>query len=191
MFESFFIIADVDLMTEDDLDYLQITVEKYPSLISFRGKCYYRSGSTMREMTGKELERALLKSQGKMWDGVPIPKVLVADLKNDAIELFKEKALHRGRLEEEDVRVSDEILMDNLNLIDENGYLMRAAVLAFFGNPEKWITGAYIKIGFFGKSDSELLYQDEVHGPLIEQIDKTVDLVYTKYMKALIGYVGI
>ena len=35
------------------------------------------------------------------------------------------------------------------------------------------------------------MYQDEVHGPLIEQVDKTVDLVYTKYMKALITYEGI
>ena len=30
-----------------------------------------------------------------------------------------------------------------------------------------------------------------MHGPLIEQVDKTVDLVYTKYMKALIAYEGI
>ena len=29
------------------------------------------------------------------------------------------------------------------------------------------------------------------HGPLIEQVDKTVDLVYTKYMKALIDYEGV
>ena len=34
-------------------------------------------------------------------------------------------------------------------------------------------------------------YQDEVHGSLIEQIDKTIDLVYTKYMKALIEYKGV
>ena len=30
-----------------------------------------------------------------------------------------------------------------------------------------------------------------MHGPLIEQVDKTVDLVYTKYMKALIDYEGV
>ena len=34
-------------------------------------------------------------------------------------------------------------------------------------------------------------YQDEVHGPLLEQVDKTIDLVYTKYMKARIAYEGI
>ena len=34
-------------------------------------------------------------------------------------------------------------------------------------------------------------YQDEIHGSLIEQVDKAVDLVYTKYLKALIFYDGI
>lgn len=87
--------------------------------------------------------------------------------------------------------MEDTILMDNLHLIDEDGYLIRAAMLAFYKDPEKWVTGSYIKIGYFGKSDSDLVYQDEVHGPLIEQVDKTVDLVYTKYMKALIDYEGV
>ena len=138
------IIVDVNLLYKGELEYLQIIVDKYPSLISFRGKYYYRSGSTMREITGKELERALLKTQGRTWDGVPLPKLSVSDLKQDA-----------------------------------------------YKDPEKWVTGSYIKIGYFGKSDSDLVYQDEVHGPLIEQVDKTVDLVYTKYMKALIDYEGV
>lgn len=185
------IIADVNLLYKDGLEYLQIIVDKYPSLISFRGKYYYRSGSTMREITGKELERTLLKTQGRTWDGVPLPKLSVTDLKQDAIQLFKEKSVRRGRLTQEDVKVSDEMLMDNLHLIDENGYLIRAAMLAFYNDPEKWVTGAYVKIGFFGKSDSDLKYQDEVHGPLLEQVDKTIDLVYTKYMKARIAYEGI
>ena len=75
------IIADVNLLYKGELEYLQIIVDKYPSLISFHGKYYYRSGSTMREITGKELERALLKTQGRTWDGVPLPKLSVSDLK--------------------------------------------------------------------------------------------------------------
>lgn len=99
--------------------------------------------------------------------------------------------MKRGRLTKEEVSVEDTILMYNPHLIDEDGYLIRAAMLAFYKDPEKWVTGSYIKIGYFGKSDSDLVYQDEVHGPLIEQVDKTVDLVYTKYMKALIDYEGV
>lgn len=185
------IIVDINLQYENELEFLEIIVEKYPSLISFRGKYYYRSGSTMREITGKELEKALLKSQGKTWDGVPIPKVSVSDLKPDAIELFKKKAVERGRLTESAVNVSDRILMEDLHLFDDEENLLRAAILAFYDDPEKWVTGSYIKIGYFGESDSDLQYQDEIHGPLIEQVDRTVDLVYTKYMKALIDYRGI
>ena len=185
------IIADVNLLTEAEKDYIEIFVEKYPSLISYRGKYYYRSGSVLREITGKELDRALLKSQGRTWDGVPLPKLSASDLKSDAITLFKQKAISRERLSEEDANVSNDILLENLHLIDEEGYLTRAAMLAFHRDPERWVTGAYIKIGFFGDSDSDLQYQDEIHGPLIEQIDRTIDLVYTKYMKALITYKDI
>lgn len=185
------IIVDVNLKYEGDLEYLEIIVDKYPSLISFRGKYYYRSGSTMREITGKELDKAMLKSQGKTWDGVPLPRIKIDDLKQDAIKLFKKKSVERDRLMEEAVRVSDIILMEDLHLVDEDDHLLRAAILAFYEDPEKWVTGSYIKIGYFGKSDSDLLYQDEVHGPLIEQVDKTVDLIYTKYLKALIDYKGI
>lgn len=162
------IVADVNLLYDGDLEYIEIVVDKYPSLVSYHGKYYYRSGSIKHTITGKELDKALLKSQGRTWDGVPIPKLKVSDLKSDAISLFKENAVKRGRLSEEEVRVTDELLMENLHLIDEDGYLIRAALLAFYRDPEKWITGAYIKIGFFGQSDSDLQYQDEVHGSLIE-----------------------
>ena len=145
----------------------------------------------MRTITGKELDKALLKSQGRTWDGMPISRLKVEDLKQEAIELFKEKAVRRGRLTLEEMGVEDSILLDNLHLFDEDGYLIRAAMLAFYKDPEKWVTGAYVKIGYFDQSDADLRYQDEVHGSLIEQVDKTVDLVYTKYMKALITYEGI
>ncbi len=39
-----------------------------------------------------------------------------------------------------------------------------------------------------GESDSDLQYQDEIHGPLIEQIDKAMELIYIKYMKAVIRF---
>lgn len=185
------IVADVNLLHESDLEYIEIIVDKYPSLISYHGKYYYRSGSTMRTITGKELDKAILKSQGRTWDGMPIVKLSIDDLKEDALQIFKDKAVKSGRLTDDEVKVSNTILMDNLHLIDEDGYLIRAAMLAFYQDPEKWVTGAYIKVGYFGESDSDLQYQDEVHGPLIEQADKAVELVYTKYLKALVTYEGI
>ena len=163
------IVADVNLLYEGELQYIEIIVDKYPSLISYHGKYFYRSGSTMRTITGKELTKAILKSQGRTWDGMSISKLKVTDLRREAIDLLKEKAIRRGRLTEEEAKVDDSILMGNLHLFDEEGYLIRAAMLAFYKDPEKWVTGSYIRIGYFGDSDSDLRYQDEVHGSLLEQ----------------------
>jgi len=185
------IVADVNLCEEGGLEYIQIVVEKYPSLISYHGKYYYRSGSTMRTITGKELDRLILRQHGKTWDAVPLPKIRSSNLAPEAIAYFKQEAVRRGRLSRREVDVSRDVLLDNLHLVDDEGYLVRAAMMAFHADPEKWITGAYVKIGCFGKSDADLLYQDEVHGPILMQADKVVDLVYTKYLKALITYEGI
>lgn len=181
------IVADVNLREQDQLEYLEIIVEAYPFPISYKGKYYYRSGSTMLEMTGAALDKFMLKKQGLTWDGVPIPYETVATLKKEAFGLFRAKALNSRRLTKEELDVSNEILLRNLQLY-EGDYLKRAAIMTFHENPEKWVQGSYIKIGFFGESDSDLLYQDEIHGPLIEQVDKAADMIYQKYMKALISY---
>jgi ATP-dependent DNA helicase RecG len=185
------IIADVNLRRESGKDVIEIKVDKYPSLISYHGKYFYRSGTTMRTISGKELDRLILKQQGMTWDAVPLPRLKVKDLDPAAVKYFKDEAVRRGRLTRGEINVSREILLDNLHLLNDDGALTRAAMLAFHRDPEKWVTGAYVKIGYFENSDSDLRYQDEVHGPLILQADKVVDLVYTKYLKALITYEGI
>ena len=141
-------------------------------------------------MTGLALDEFVLKKQGVTWDGVPVPGEKIENLDQTAIQLFKKKALESHRLDNKALSVSDEILFQNLGLTDGK-YLKKAAVLLFAENPEMWIQVAYIKIGYFGSSDSELIYQDEIHGSLIKQIDSAVELLYTKYLKALIDYDGI
>ena len=59
------IVVDVNLLYENALRYFKIVVDKYLSLISYRGKYFYRLGSTMRMITGKELDKTILKSQGR------------------------------------------------------------------------------------------------------------------------------
>lgn len=68
--------------------------------------------------------------------------------------------------------------------------MKRAAILLFHPDPEKFVTGAYIKIGYF-ENEADLIFQDEVHGNLFEQVEKTVDLLFPKYIKALISYEDI
>lgn len=80
-------------------------------------------------------------------------------------------------------------MLENLKLT-ENDYLKRATILLFHPDPEKFITGAYIKIGYF-ETDDDLRFQDEIHGNLFEQVEKTMEILFTKYFKAFISYEGI
>ena len=73
--------------------------------------------------------------------------------------------------------------------LTEGHYLKRAATLLFHSDPEKFTTGACIKIGFF-RTDSDLLYHDVIEGDLLTQAEKTIDVLLTKYLRAGISYQG-
>ncbi|MCI8836135.1 MAG: ATP-dependent DNA helicase RecG [Ruminococcus sp.] len=184
------IIADVNLIEENGLEYIEIIVDSYPFPVNYRGKYYYRSGSTMQEIKGIELLKFLYEKQGRTWDNVPIPGETADSLSKEALQEFRKKSVYKKRLSKIAAEVNDKLLLENLKLFEREN-LIRAAILMFHPDPEKWVTGAYIKIGYFGESNSDLRYQDEIHGPLILQADKTVELIYTKYMKALIDYEGL
>lgn len=183
------VIVDVNLHSENGKEFLEIIVEDYPYPVNYKGQYHYRSGSTKQELKGAALDKFMLRKKGKKWDGVPIPNVTVSDLKDETFSFFRKRALKSKRIEEDVLTDSNELLIENLQL-KENEFLKRAAILLFHPNPENFVTGAYIKIGFF-ESDSELIFQDEIHGNLFEQVEKTIDLLFTKYIKAIISYEGI
>lgn len=121
------IIIDVNLITENGKEYLEIIVEPYPYPVSYKGQYHYRSGSTKQELKGAALDKFLLQKQGKRWDAVPVPKITVMDFKNDSFELFRKNAARSGRVSEEVLAESNAMLIENLQL-KENSYLKRAAV---------------------------------------------------------------
>lgn len=180
------IVAEVNLHETEYGDYIEIVVEPQLNPVSCKGEYHYRSGSTKQELKGAALDKFLLGKQGKHWDGVPIPNVSVPDLKQETFDFFRKKGVKSNRLSEDVLTDSNELLLNNLKLTDGD-YLKRAAVLLFHPDPEKFVTNAYVKIGFF-ESDSDLRFQDEVHGNLFEQAEKTMELLFTKYIKAMISY---
>lgn len=99
------------------------------------------------------------------------------------------RAAKKGRIDQSVLDEPKETLMEKLHLTNGD-YLTNAAMLLFSKDPERWQLGAYVKIGYF-ESDADLLYQDEIHGSILEQIDKIVELVYLKYMRAKITYEGM
>lgn len=188
------IVADVNILADSPTgkNYLEIVVEPYPYPVNYKGEYHYRSGSTKQELKGSALNKFILERTGKHWDGIPVPKVFIDELSLIALQRFRKEAARSGRVDGDVLNDTTEHLLQDLHLIDEKtGLLKQAAILLFHPNPERYITGAYIKIGFFRGDDDDLVFHDEVRGSLMEQIDKAIDLLTSKYITYAISYEGV
>ena len=182
------IVVDVNLKSEDGGEYIEIVVEPHPNPISYKGRIYYRSGSTKQVLKGAALSRFLLKKYGRTWDDAPLPGIRLKDLDRHALNSFRRRGAETKRLPKDILKESDGEVIERLQLREADS-LKRAAVLLFHPRPHRFVMGAYVKIGYF--RGSELLYQDVVEGNLFSQVDRTMDLLYSKYMRALISYDGV
>ncbi len=182
------IIVNVNLLNEGDFEYIEIEVPPYPIAIFCKGS-YYRSGSTNQKLSGPELEAFIMRHRGVTWDSMPLPTFTIADVDDGVVKRFKQWAVNKGRINKSVLSEDKFVMLEKLHLV-KDGYLTNAAMLLFSNDPEKWQLGAYVKIGFF-ETDSDLVYQDEIHGSILDQIDKIVEIIHLKYMKAKISYVGM
>jgi len=140
--------------------------------VSYKGQYHYCSGSIKQELKGAALDRFLLRKQGLHGDGVPVPHVGLEDLDDRVLAYFRKRAARSKRLSPDILGEPDAALGDKLHLLEGN-YLKRAAVLLFHPDMERFFTGAFVKIGCF-RNNADLLYQDEVHGDLFNQVNQTI-----------------
>ena len=183
------VVVDVNLKSEAGREYLEIRVDPYPNPISYRGEYHYRSGSTKQVLRGAALNRFLLGKHGRNWDDAPLPGVGLRDLDGRTLEEFRRRGIASGRLPADTASDAAGDLIEMLHL-REGEHLRRAAVLLFHPVPARFFAGAFVKIGYF-RTETELAYQDVIEGDLFAQVDRTVDLLRTKYSKAEITYEDI
>jgi len=159
--------------------------------IEFNGFFYGRTNESLVGLSIEKIDRIRNQVQNKDWSAEIIPNAKIEDLSLIALQRFRNEAAKSGRVDEDVLNDTTEHLLQDLQLADEvSGKLKRAAVLLFHPKPEKFVEGAYVKIGFFQGDDDELAFQDVVQGSLMEQIDKTMDLLETKYTVFAIFYEG-
>ena len=187
--DSLGIIPEIDCIKRKGKDIIQIKIKTYSHPVSYKGQYYYRSGSTNQLLRGTALDHFILGKIGKTWDSVPIPKVSVKALSSKVMKQFRKRAVRKKRLPPEVLKEKDELLIKKLKL-KEGKYLNRASLLLFHPDPETYVPGAFIKIGYF-RDDADLSYHDTIHGDLFTQVDQTMDLLLTKYLKAFITYEGL
>ena len=79
------IVVDVNLHEYDGLEYIEVVIEASNIPINYKGKYYYRSGSTMQELHGSALQQFVLKKMGRSWDDVTYDSATIDDLDKPAI----------------------------------------------------------------------------------------------------------
>lgn len=180
------VLADVNLLLKNDLEYIEIIVSPSSYPVSYKGEYHFRSGSTKQVLRGTALTEFISSKTGIRWEDSVIEGVAVEDLDKESFDIFRREAVRSKRMTKDDLNMSNADLLDSLDLL-KDGKLTRAAVLLFHRTPQKWMFGTYTRIGKFGKG-SDLQYQDEVIGSLFMQAERVIELIYLKYLKAPITY---
>ena len=103
----------------------------------------------MQELRGPALQQFVLKKMGRSWDDVTYDSATIDDLDKTAIDYFLRKGYENGRISDEERNESVEVLLQNLDLITDEGKLKNAALLLFAKRPQRYFTSVRFNIGRF------------------------------------------
>lgn len=177
------------MLNEDNKHYLEILVPRYDVPISLRGRYYIRTGSTLQELKGPALNEFILKRTGKTWDYIAEQKASIDDIDETTIRQFLTDARKAKRINvEEEITIPD--LLEKLRL-REDGYLKRAAIVLFGKDPGKFYPNIAVKIGKFGKSDTDLKFHEVVEGNLIQLKELIGEMLNAKFFIHPIDFEGM
>ncbi len=184
------IICDVILHNENGKQYIEIIVNPHEVPISYKGKYHYRSGSTKQELKGAGLNEFLLKKVGKTWEEALEPQATFDDILEEAVKEFQYEAHQSQRYPIIKEETDYKNIFSNLRLY-KNNTLKRSALVLFGKDPRNYMINAFVKIGKFGNSESELLFQEVVETNAFQLADKTIEILDKKYFKKTISYQGL
>ena len=182
---------DVNSDTKNNKQILVIEVNNSSTPISYKGRYYYRSGSTVQELKAQELYNFILKKTGKSFDEIIIDNANYSDINTDILDIFIQKALKTNRISADSLNSNIKNTLVNLNLATDKSELKNAAILLFGKNPLKFFSSVSFRIGKFNNTDYELLFQDIIEGDVFSMPDKIMEILKSKYLKHNITYEGL
>ena len=185
------LLAQVDLHVDEEKEYISIHVEPSDQAISYRGKFYYRSGSTLQEMNGVALTDFLFRKNNTTWDQSIVEEATLNELDAESVDYFVRKAVDAQRLDASVRELSHIQLLRKLKLVNHDDQLTMAALLLFGKDIEKWNLMASFRIGRFQQSQANLLFQDNIVCPLIHMPERVLWTLRSRYLVAPIHYEGL
>lgn len=184
------IAVKVELLFENTLSYLLITVPPCNHPVSLRGKFYKRSGTTTQELNGAALQNFVLIKNQLTWDEIGVENASFSDINQATVKRFIEFAISANRLHTDARNADLPVLFNQLHLLDDFNRIKRAAILAFGNDPLKYFPSMGVKIGRF-LSETNIVVQDVIENNLFNIIETVIEILKSKYIKSIISYNGI
>ena len=175
------IIPEVNLHSQNGLDYIEIIVHPYSNAISYKGHYFYRCGSVKTEYTGVALTEFLLKKMGQTWDETIEQRASIDDIDDVTLDIYINEVKASGRFFDLSNLNKLEIL-EKLDLV-ENNQLKKAALVLFGKKPTKFYTGNVLKIAKFSKSGSTIIHQEYIDKNLILTQKEALEILRNKFLR--------
>lgn len=144
------------------------------------GAAYIREGASCQKLTSAEEIRALFEQNNKVYfDAIPIPKINLDD-ELDASNFYEFKM-------ESDISsaISNQQILENLQVYDEDGAVKRGGVLFFAQEPERHFPQSVIRCVLFKGNDKINILDDKTFGgALPQQYKKAIEWLKGKLQVA-------
>ena len=111
------VVVSVENRNVDEKSILVIGVKQSPTPISFKGRYFVRSGSTVQELKGNQLDNFLLAKLGKTFDELHITNATLEDIDLNSIRFFIKKGIRNNRLSLDAENEDERIILKNLKLL--------------------------------------------------------------------------
>ena len=107
------------------------------------------------------------------------------------VQYLLKNGYENGRINKDELDAPVEMVLQNLNLVNEEGKLKNAALLLFAKKPQRYFTCVQFKIGRFGHSEADLIIQDVIEGNIIQMADRVMEVLKSKYLTMPIRFEGM
>lgn len=144
------------------------------------GAAYIRVSASCQKLTSAEEIRALFEQNNKVYfDAIPNPKINLNDeLDASNFDEFKMEASISSA-------ISDQQILENLQIYDDDGFVKRGGILFFAQKPELHFPQSVIRCVLFKGNDKINILDDKTFGgPLPQQYKKAIEWLKGKLQVA-------
>jgi len=160
---------EITVLEYEEKTIVAIRIDESPvKPVPYRGRYFKRVDRATRQMTDDDITRAVLERLDLAWDEIAESRSDLSDIDEATFGRFRKLCNRKGRrpVPDED---STEAALRKLGLM-EDGHLLRATILLFGREPQRFYPSSIIKVGRF--SGPEVITDDlEIRGNILGAVE--------------------